>query len=1020
MGHLSKLAGAVFCLSLCCILILPGNTAQAQLYHVKSWEERMADMRREDAERERKEKQRREQEARIRQEREDKLQQYATDMLVRIGGYESLHGWPQWHAENQWSSSSHNDRMGRYDMSARANGLIVAPGLTILRFEFKIRFWTTVASITERLEYWWSRGAYIDIGSVQLPFVGIWSQNKFNWLTNADGSVSHWGWDKPERDQIYSVYLFFAGGLPPDTTSISLREVQSGDTATGYTFGYLPISPPEQGRKYTGLSEPMLRGKILRNRDPIEGIYEDSGRSSFRLGVFKDETGRYSVVHLDNGKHRWWKDGEVKATLHPTATRGLFKADWTAETFYKNPSAIATFDGATMKVLGNELPMDDGSGEMVFVKMFPAEADMAASELVSDLPEVFKLPVWGATNNWFHSEANHEWIRVNGLIAGPRETVVFLELQVDADRKRLEYFASRNACLKVGDVKLPFIGHWENNERLQINLNADGIPSGWGWSNPEKGKSYFYNMVFAGRFPADLNPGRYVPISLLDNQGSVHGYSLDGIMVSPPTKGRHLSGISEMNLRQRLFHGTDPIEGIYETVGRNALRLGVVRTNNGAYQVLYLENGKHRWWGEGEVKATLVPTSTIGAFKAEWTDELFCKNPSALVSFNGTLMEVLGNEMPLDEGVEKMAFAKMWPQSDGPRDDAGDGDGGPPVGTGSGFALKYGYLVTNFHVVDGATDIKVYRTGGDGEISSVGKVVYSDEESDIAILETEFRDEKVPYTISASEVGTGSEVFALGYPMTTTMGKEVKLTTGVISAVKGFKDDPALYQISAAIQPGNSGGPLFDKSGALVGIVVAKHVGAENVNYAIKSSRLVQLLKMKQYDRILPKGNTFFVRKLADKVSRFRNYVYRIECAMGGSLGDGGKSTVWYPKVLSPYIRKEQLQMGTYVWPSDLVVVRVVRGKAETMVEIGGKCLNGSWLKRNTYLQAGNRIFHLVRVEGLPNDKPKEKMPDDFVFRTFKAYFQPLPDEVTSVDFIEPANADEYTFTIKGISLVDE
>jgi V8-like Glu-specific endopeptidase len=949
-----------------------------------------------------------EQERLNRQAREEKNNlQYAVLRKVNaLGGFEPTLRFPIWQTSTQWGESK-EDSHTKY---GRLNGMIVGPCVTILFFDFK------VDRDCKYLGFWWSHDAYLEADGIRLPFVGHWNQGKLNWLTNEDGTAGGWGWNNPRRNEIYRCNLVFAGKLPATASRISLREV--GGMATGYTFDNCQIDPPEQGHQYSSISEAVLRGKILGNHDPIEGIYEDSGRNSFRLGVFKNEKGLYSVIHLDNGKHRWWKDGEIKATLYPSATRGLFKADWTDETFYKNTSALVTFDGAVMKVHGNELPMDDGSEEMSFVKMFPTDADMAAADLASNMSKVFMLPRWSATNNWFHSDANHESVRVNGLIVGQNVTVLWLELKVDGNRDRLNYFATRNACLKVGDVRLPFIGHWENNERLQINLNADGTPIGWGWNNPEKGKSYFYNMVFAGKFPADMNPGRYVPISIEDSEGDVHGYTLTDIMVSPPTEGRRLSGISEMELRSRLFHGTDPIEGIYENVGRGALRLGVIARDNGQYFVIYLKNGKHRWWYEGEVKATLAPTSKSGVFKAEWTDEAFCKNTTALVRFNGALMEVLGNDMPLDDGCKEMTLAKMWPSQGTARDEEGESESS--ISGGSGFALKYGYLVTNHHVVDGATDIKVWRSGSDGELSSKGEVVYSNEEADIAIVKTEFSEENVPYKVKTEEIRTGSDIFSLGYPMTTTMGKELKMTSGVISAEKGFKDNESLYQISAAIQPGNSGGPLFDKSGTLVGIVASKHIGAENVNYAIKSSRLVQILKMKGYDRILPTGNTFFQRKIADKVSRLRKYVYRIECSIGGSLGTGDNHCIWYPKVRIPYSHKVNLDMGTYVWPGDLVVVRVVRKNNETMLEVGGKCLNGAWLKSNVYLLADGKKYPLRKVEGLPNVKPKENTPDDFIFRTFKAYFPPLPAETKTVDFIEPGNSDENPFEIKGVSLMGE
>ena len=82
----------------------------------------------------------------------------------------------------------------------------------------------------------------------------------------------------------------------------------------------------------------------------------------------------------------------------------------------------------------------------------------------------------------------------------------------------------------------------------------------------------------------------------------------------------------------------------------------------------------------------------------------------------------------------------------------------------------------------------------------------------------------------------------LGYPLTSTMGNEIKATSGIISSQSGYKGDEILYQISAPIQPGNSGGPVFDLNGNVVGIVCAHHTQAENVGYAIKTKHLMELL----------------------------------------------------------------------------------------------------------------------------------------------------------------------------------
>ena len=90
----------------------------------------------------------------------------------------------------------------------------------------------------------------------------------------------------------------------------------------------------------------------------------------------------------------------------------------------------------------------------------------------------------------------------------------------------------------------------------------------------------------------------------------------------------------------------------------------------------------------------------------------------------------------------------------------------------------------------------------------------------------------------------GATVFTMGFPKPQYQGFEPKVTKGVISANEGFKGDRHLYQIDAAIQPGNSGGPAADENGRLVGVVVASLVGSrtQNVNYIIKKSYLLPFL----------------------------------------------------------------------------------------------------------------------------------------------------------------------------------
>jgi len=110
------------------------------------------------------------------------------------------------------------------------------------------------------------------------------------------------------------------------------------------------------------------------------------------------------------------------------------------------------------------------------------------------------------------------------------------------------------------------------------------------------------------------------------------------------------------------------------------------------------------------------------------------------------------------------------------------------------------------------------------------------------------------------------------------MGDEIKLTTGVISSKTGFQGDVSLYQISAAIQPGNSGGPLFDNYGNIIGIVSSKHTGAENVGYAVKTSYLRNLIESCVSTSILPANNALSGLTLPEKVKKSKNFIFMIRC----------------------------------------------------------------------------------------------------------------------------------------------
>ena len=173
-------------------------------------------------------------------------------------------------------------------------------------------------------------------------------------------------------------------------------------------------------------------------------------------------------------------------------------------------------------------------------------------------------------------------------------------------------------------------------------------------------------------------------------------------------------------------------------------------------------------------------------------------------------------------------------------------------GSGSGFFItEDGILATNYHVVENMNEIEVSFTRNGIKESYPASVVMSDKQNDLSILRIEdpsFKNMDIlPYNVFSKIKDTGSEVFTLGYPNPTVLGEEVKYTDGKISAKTGLYGDATVYQISVPIQPGNSGGPLFDLDGNMVGITQGVHISRyylpQNVNYAVKSTYLKSLIE---------------------------------------------------------------------------------------------------------------------------------------------------------------------------------
>ncbi len=204
-------------------------------------------------------------------------------------------------------------------------------------------------------------------------------------------------------------------------------------------------------------------------------------------------------------------------------------------------------------------------------------------------------------------------------------------------------------------------------------------------------------------------------------------------------------------------------------------------------------------------------------------------------------------------------------------------------GSGSGLVFsKDGYILTNYHVIDEAKNITV-DIKRDGEIKSYKAVVKTkDKDNDLAIIKIEddafVAYNSIDYSIKEGGVDVGATVFTLGYPLALSgMGSEVKFTDGKISSKTGYNNAINSYQTSVPLQPGNSGGPLFNSNAQLVGVVNAVVNAADNVSYAIKINYFKNLVELLPSPVALPNTELGAALSVEDKIKKISPFIAYIK-----------------------------------------------------------------------------------------------------------------------------------------------
>jgi len=195
------------------------------------------------------------------------------------------------------------------------------------------------------------------------------------------------------------------------------------------------------------------------------------------------------------------------------------------------------------------------------------------------------------------------------------------------------------------------------------------------------------------------------------------------------------------------------------------------------------------------------------------------------------------------------------------------------MSTGTAFAVNSeGFFLSTHHIIGNKNEV-LLENPEDGSVYSA-KVVARDLKSDLVLVK--ITDEgftplsRIPYPVVFQKVSLAQEVFTLGFPK-----DDIVFGEGSISSLNGFNGDTIKYQVSVPVNPGQSGSPLFDESGNLIGVMSAKNLGADGVSYSIKSSEIINFLETKIDDPIeLPKSNLINKLGKTKKIEKIKPFIF--------------------------------------------------------------------------------------------------------------------------------------------------
>ncbi len=283
----------------------------------------------------------------------------------------------------------------------------------------------------------------------------------------------------------------------------------------------------------------------------------------------------------------------------------------------------------------------------------------------------------------------------------------------------------------------------------------------------------------------------------------------------------------------------------------------------GKAKVVYLWN---RYRRVAAIAATIAGITTLAISALVWT--ITPKTPAAEMEVLKAKINAVENKTKQQDKEINTVKNKI------------NSPGTPIIYTtgGTGFIIDAkGYLVTNAHVVEGAKNIAVQNGKGD----YLAKVVFTDKQKDIAILKIEDENFKpytsIPYSISKSSAELAAPIFTLGYPR-----NEIVYGQGYLSAKTGFNGDTLSCQIEIAANRGNSGSPILNNNGEVIGILNGRQKNAEGFAFAIQGKHIYQVLDNLKKDTSYQKVKISSKSSIAglertQQVKKVQDYVFMVK-----------------------------------------------------------------------------------------------------------------------------------------------